>query len=57
MGTQAKDREINDSEVLLDSNDGMIPRAVDLIFQRIRNMGKDYEFKVPSSSIHTSAQK
>ena len=56
MGTQAKDREINDSEVLLDSNDGMIPRAVDLIFQRIRNMGKDYEFKVPCLSIHTSAQ-
>jgi hypothetical protein len=49
MGTEHKDRETNGLTVALDDNDGMIPRAVDLIFDRIKKMGKDYEFKVTSA--------
>jgi hypothetical protein len=49
MGTEHKDRETNGATVALDDNDGMIPRAVDLIFDRIKKMGKDYEFKVTSA--------
>ena len=46
MGTEHKDREANGSTIVLDDNDGMIPRAVDHIFDRIKKLGKDYEFKV-----------
>ena len=54
MGTEHKDRETNGSTVLLDDNDGMIPRAVDLIFNRINKMWKEYEFKVINAEIVSS---
>ena len=46
MGTEHRDRETNGATVVLDEKDGMIPRAVDLIFDRIKKMKKDYDFKV-----------
>ena len=57
MGTEAKDRSMNESGVKLEANDGMIPRAVDLIFSRIQAMGKDYEFKVSyQPNLYTKVQ-
>ena len=44
MGTEARDRL--GSEATLDKKDGMIPRAVDLIFNRMKSLEKDFEFKV-----------
>ena len=44
MGTEARDRL--GSEGTLDKMDGMIPRAVDLIFNRMKSLEKDFEFKV-----------
>ena len=46
MGTSYTEKESSASEVTLGDNDGMIPRAVDLIFSRIKELGKNYEFKV-----------
>ena len=46
MGTEHRERETNGATVVLDEKDGMIPRAVDLIFDRIEKMKKDYDFKV-----------
>ena len=47
MGTEAKDRTtMNNSKLILDAAAGMIPRAVDLMFNRIKAMEKDFEFKV-----------
>ena len=50
MGTSYTDKETTGGEVTLGDNDGMIPRAVDLIFNRIKKLGKDYEFKVSYSN-------
>ena len=44
MGTEARDRL--GTEATLDQKDGMIPRAVDLIFNRMKSLEKDFEFKV-----------
>ena len=44
MGTEARDRFGTDTT--LDQKDGMIPRAVDLIFNRMKSLEKDFEFKV-----------
>ena len=50
MGTSYTEKESSASEVILGDNDGMIPRAVDLIFSRIKALGKNYEFKVSLSA-------
>ena len=49
MGTEARDR-LGD-EATLDQKDGMIPRAVDLIFNRMKSLEKDFEFKVTHKPI------
>ena len=57
MGTAAKARDATmikhelikeepGTSTMIDGDDGVIPRAVDLIFSRIHQMGKDYDFKV-----------
>ena len=46
MGTSYSEKEASDCEVTLGDDSGMIPRAVDLIFSRIKTLGKNYEFKV-----------
>ena len=57
MGTAAKARdtamikqemikEEPGTSTMIDADDGVIPRAVDLIFSRIHKLGKDYDFKV-----------
>ena len=46
MGTSYSDKETINGEVTLGADDGMIPRAVDLIFDRIKTYGKNYAFKV-----------
>ena len=46
MGTSYSDKETINGEVTLGTDDGMIPRAVDLIFDRIKTYGKNYAFKV-----------
>ena len=46
MGTSYAEKESLMGEITLSDDDGMIPRAVDLIFNRIKTLGKNYEFKV-----------
>ena len=57
MGTAAKARDTSmikqemikeepGTSTMIDGDDGVIPRAVDLIFSRIHKLGKDYDFKV-----------